>query len=353
MQKDTMTPRERWMATLMRKKADRVPMSYRGTAETTAKIMKHLECPTQRALFQKLHIDEVLVAEPDYIGPPLPPNTDIYGCQFQEVAYGTGSYSECCNHPLASFQSVEEIEANYTWPSADWFDFRNLAKQTREWETYPVRGGGSEPFLIYKYLRGDEQAFLDLLSNPEIVHYCMGKMYGFRHEFTRRIFESIPGRLTHIWVAEDLGSQEDLLYSVEQIKTFFLPHMRKMIELAHDAGAFVFHHSDGAIRKIIPALAYIGMDVLDPIQWRCPGMEREGLKNDFGKWLIFHGGVDNQQTLPFGTVEDVRNEVLENLRILGGGGQGYILGPCHNIQVVTPPENIVALYEAGYEHGWL
>lgn len=70
-----------------------------------------------------------------------------------------------------------------------------------------------------------------------------------------------------------------------------------------------------------------------------------------GDKLIFEGGVDNQHTLAFGTMEEVRQEVRDNLRILGAGG-GYILGACHNIQVVSPPENIVAMYETGYEEGW-
>ncbi len=94
----------------------------------------------------------------------------------------------------------------------------------------------------------------------------------------------------------------------------------------------------------------MGMDVLNPIQWRCTGMARSELKRDFGDRLVFHGGVDNQQTLAFGTPADVRAEVAENLRTLGEGG-GYILAPCHNIQAVSPPENIVALYEAGLELG--
>ena len=80
-------------------------------------------------------------------------------------------------------------------------------------------------------------------------------------------------------------------------------------------------------------------------------MEREGLKADFGDKLIFHGAVDKQYTIPFGTVDEVKQEVQDNIRILGAGG-GYIIAPCHNIQSVGPPENVVALYEAGYEHGW-
>ena len=80
---------------------------------------------------------------------------------------------------------------------------------------------------------------------------------------------------------------------------------------------------------------------------RCTRMEREGLKRDFGDRLMFHGGVDNQYTLAFGSVEEVRQEVIDNIRILGAGG-GYILGPCHNIQPISPPENVVAMYECGW-----
>ena len=141
------------------------------------------------------------------------------------------------------------------------------------------------------------------------------------------------------------------MYSPAQIGEFLLPRIKRMIDLVHSAGAFAFHHSDGAVRKILPAMIEIGIDVLNPIQWRCKGMDREGLKRDFGDHLIFHGGMDNQQTLPFGTVEDVRQEVADNLRILGAAG-GYILAPCHNIQSVGPAENVVAMYETGYELGW-
>ena len=111
-------------------------------------------------------------------------------------------------------------------------------------------------------------------------------------------------------------------------------------------------HSDGAVRRIIPDLISIGTDILNPVQWRCKGMEREGLKSDFGDRLIFHGAVDNQQTLPFGSSEDVRQEVRDNYCILGAGG-GYILAPCHNLQPITPIENILAMYETGYAEGWM
>jgi uroporphyrinogen decarboxylase len=127
--------------------------------------------------------------------------------------------------------------------------------------------------------------------------------------------------------------------------------MKRMIDLAHSAGVYVFHHSDGAIRPILPDMIGVGIDILNPIQWRCRDMARAELKRDFGDQVIFHGGMDNQHTLPFGAVDDVRAEVAYNLEVLGAGG-GYILAPCHNIQSISPPENIVAMYETGYELGW-
>jgi uroporphyrinogen decarboxylase len=112
----------------------------------------------------------------------------------------------------------------------------------------------------------------------------------------------------------------------------------------------VIHHDDGAIRPLLPELIEIGIDVLNPVQWRCRGMEREGLARDFGRSLVFHGAVDNQQTLPFGTPEDVRREVADNIRIFKDC-RGYIVAPCHNIQPNTPTANILALYDAVCEFG--
>ena len=128
--------------------------------------------------------------------------------------------------------------------------------------------------------------------------------------------------------------------------------MVKMIELAHAHGAKAFHHNDGAIRPLLPELIEMGIDILNPVQWRCRGMEREGLARDFGQAVVFHGAVDNQWTLPFGTPADVRRQVAENIEILAKG-KGYIVSPCHNIQPNTSTENILALYDAVREFGQL
>ena len=345
-----MTGRERWLAVLNREAPDRIPMDYWATPEARQKLCKHLNCTSEEAL-DRLHIDVPLIVAGRYIGPPPAEGEDIFGVKYRTVDYGTGTYNEAVGAPLAEFTSVAEIEANYTWPSPDHWDYSHIPDEIGDKEDRIIRGGGSEPFLMYKKLRGDVQAFIDLVENPEIVHYCLDKLFELAYQNTLRIFETIPGQVKITYVAEDLGGQEALMYSPEQIRTFLLPRMKRMMELTKQNGSFVFHHTDGAVRDILPDLIETGIQALNPIQWRCPGMEREGLKRDFGDRLIFHGGVDNQHTLPFGTVEDVRQEVIDNLRILGEGG-GYILAPCHNIQPVGPAENVVAMYEAGYEHGW-
>jgi uroporphyrinogen decarboxylase len=351
MPKETMSPKERWLAVLSRQKPDRVPMDYWATDEATAILMKHLGCASRREILEKLHVDFVVKVEPRYVGPHLPKNTDVFGCRFRSVNYGRGLYDECVFYPLAEFNSVKEIERSFKWPQQDWWDYSDIKKQVEGYEMYPIRGGGSEPFLIYKNLRGQELALVDLIEKPEIVHYCLDKLFDLDFENTVRIFEQLPSQVVLTYVAEDMGGQTDLLFSPQHIREFLIPRMKRIIDLSHQAGGFVFHHNDGSCRRIIPDMIEAGIDLLNPIQWRCPGMEREGLKKDFGDKIIFHGAMDNQYTLPFGKVEEVRQEVLDNFRILGEGG-GYILAPCHNIQAISPPENIVSMYETGYEFGW-
>jgi uroporphyrinogen decarboxylase len=351
MRRETMTPRERWLAVLRRQTADRVPMDYWATDETSAILRRHLGCRTTRQALKQLHVDFVVKAEPEYVGPRLPRRTDVFGCRFGYVDYGSGVYDECIYHPLARFRSVADIDRDYRWPNPDWWDYRAIPRRIRGLEMYPIRGGGSEPFLTYKNLRGQEQALIDLIDNPEIVNYCLGKLFDLAYENTVRIYERIPGKVMLSYVAEDMGGQTDLMFSPAHIREFLLPGMQRMIDLARQAGVFVFHHNDGNCRRIIPDMIAAGIDILNPLQWRIPGMEREVLKREFGGRVIFHGAMDNQQTLPFGTRAEVRQEVLDNLRILGEGG-GYILAPCHNIQPITPVENIIEMFRAGYEFGW-
>jgi uroporphyrinogen decarboxylase len=352
MSSHTMTPLERWRSVLEGKNPDRIPLDYWATSETTDKLLRHFGCRSEREMLKKMHVDFVITLKPEYKGPALCADRDVFGCLYKSVKYRGGMYSECVFHPLAAMRSVKEIEQEFTWPSPDWWDYSILSSQISGWEDYPVKGGHCEPFLIYKYLRGEEQAFMDLIKHPDIVHHCLDRLFHLAHEEIRRIHEHLPGQVLMTYVAEDMGGQDDLLISPLHIREYLLPRMKKIIDLVHRSGAYVFHHNDGAIRRILPDLIDLGIDILNPVQWRCSGMGRRALIKDFGCRIAFHGGMDNQQTLPFGTVRDVENEVLENLEILGKAGR-YILAPCHNIQANTPVENIIAMYETAHKNGAL
>ena len=347
----TMTPRERWLAALNREKADRVPLDYRATDEATTNLIKHLGVADLSEAFERLHIDPVYDVGPRYVGPFVPADEDELGIGYHNTDYGSGHYRDAVRHPLAEFNSVEEIEDNYRWPEHDWWDYSTIADQIKGKEDQVIRGGWCEPYATYKWMRGVEQGYVDLYEHPDIVHYCLDKLYGICYEQCRRIYEQAPGMVIWTWVAEDVGTQNSLLISLEHIEEFFLPRMKHITDLVHDAGAYAFHHSDGAVRDNVPnMIEKVGIDVLDPVQWRCAGMAREGLIRNFGDQISFHGAMDNQFTMVHGSVADVRQEVQDNIRILNANN-GYILGPCHNLQAVSPPENIVAMYEAGYEYG--
>jgi uroporphyrinogen decarboxylase len=115
-------------------------------------------------------------------------------------------------------------------------DFSVLPEQVKGFEDYPIRGGGSEPFLIYKDLRGQEQGMIDLVLNPDMVEYCLEKLFDLAYQMTLRILEVLRGQVTYTYIAEDMGGQKNLLFSPTQIRRFLLPGMRRMVELSHQAG---------------------------------------------------------------------------------------------------------------------
>lgn len=174
MPRETLTSRERWLAVLRHQVPDRVPLDYWGTSEAREKLKTHLGLKTWEEVQQRLHLDYLYGVGGRYIGPPSKPGEDLFGCRRQTVQHEGGSYSECVYHPLARFNSVAEIEAEYAWPDPDWWDYSHLPQEVKGKEHLPMVGGGSEPFLHYTLLRGMEQAYMDLTLNPEIVHYCHG-----------------------------------------------------------------------------------------------------------------------------------------------------------------------------------
>jgi len=347
-----LTPRQRWLTLLDGRRADRIPTDYQSTAAVTARLLRELGCPDEDALWRKLHVDRRKELAPrwklDHHRDD--PQADAWGVRFRQVDYGPGVYDEPVHHPLAGAESVDQVHAHH-WPDPDDFDYTPITRAVEEDDgTYPIHAGCYEPFLLYGYMRGLQTAFEDLALRPDVADAVLGHIFDFCCEHNRRIFEAGRERIDTTYVAEDLGSQTGPLMSLAMYRRFLLPGQIKMADLARSHGIHVMYHTDGAARMFLPDLIdRVGIEVLNPIQWRCPGMEREGLVRDFGERIIFHGSIDNQQTLAFGTVDDVVDEVRRSVDIYRGAR--WICAPCHNLQPITPTENIVAMYETVYELG--
>jgi uroporphyrinogen decarboxylase len=274
----------------------------------------------------------------------------MWGVRFQRVNYGSGAYDEPALCPLADAESVDDVHA-FRWPDPDDFDYHSISRTLEQDDGYrPVHSCCYEPFLLYGYMRGLERSFEDLALRPDLAEAILGHIFDFYYEHQRRCFQAGSGRIDTTWVAEDLGSQTGPLMSLDTYRRFFLPNQIKMANLARSFGIHVMYHTDGAARPFLPDLIdRVGIEILNPVQWRCPGMDRAGLVSDFGDRIIFHGSIDNQQTLPFGSVDDVVAEVRESIEIYRHAR--WICNPCHNIQPNTPTSNIVAMYDTIHERG--
>ncbi len=351
-----MTPRERWAAVVEGTRPDRVPCDYMGTGEITCRLKRDLGCADDRQLWERLGADKLVHLAPRH--PRAVEDTwhiqshfSVWHVKTRQVPYagGLGCYEEAVEHPLAGAASARDVD-RFDWPDPNEWDISGLRAQCEEWRDYPLLAGGSEMFYLYCRLRGMERALEDLIADAAVADAILEHIGAIDLALTRRILDDVGSFVMFSYVAEDLGTQESLLLSPRLFRRFLKPHMVRMIELFHSYGVKVFHHDDGAMRPLLPELIEMGIDLLNPVQWRCRGMEREALARDFGGQIVFHGGIDNQTTLPFGSPEDVRREVGENIAIFREA-KGYIVAPCHNLQANTSTANVLALYEAVREYG--
>jgi uroporphyrinogen decarboxylase len=196
------------------------------------------------------------------------------------------------------------------------------------------------------YMRGFEQMFIDIALDPELAHGIMSHVTDFYVEHIRRILSAAQGQVDLVFTADDIGGQNGLLMSLGMWEQFIKPYHVRLNAVIHEYGPRVIYHSDGGIMAAIPGLIDMKIDVLQALQFDARGMDAVEMKKAYGHQLSFEGGVSVQKTLPFGTPDQVREEVEHLISTLGRGG-GYILGPSHCIQAGTPPQNIYTMFETG------
>jgi uroporphyrinogen decarboxylase len=201
------------------------------------------------------------------------------------------------------------------------------------------------------YLRGMDRLFIDLIQDPGYFRTLLEKVLQVEMDMYAPFFDAVGDRLDVVQYWGDLGSQQGPLISPAHYREYVKPLEAELVRFTKSrTGARVCLHSCGAVAEFIPDLIDAGYDVLNPVQTTARGMDPVRLKREFGKDMVFWGGVDTQRTLPFGTKTDIRAAVENLIGALGAGG-GYILAPCHNIQALTPPENVIAAFEAARDAG--
>ncbi len=209
------------------------------------------------------------------------------------------------------------------------------------------------PFLKYpKGVRGIEDWYMILASDPEFVMELFDRQTEIALANMEKL-NAIAGDVIDIVVVcgTDFGTQESTFCSVDNLREIWMPRYQRINNWIHENTQWkTFKHSCGAIEPLIPTFIECGFDILNPVQCSAKGMEAPGLKEKYGDQITFWGGgVNTQQTLPFGTPGEVKAEVLERARTFGPGG-GFVMNAIHNVQALTPTENIVAMLDAINEY---
>ena len=199
-----------------------------------------------------------------------------------------------------------------------------------------------------KGIRTIAEWYMAPLLYPEMVAEVYERGTDIAIQNFKRYWDEFGSDIDIMYVCgTDLGSQNSLMMSTDTFKELYLPYYKKMNDWIHENTTWkTLKHSCGAIFDVLPYIIEAGFDAINPVQCSAAGMDPKRLKDTYGKDILFWGGgVDTQRVLPFGTPEEVREQVLERLEIFSKGG-GYIFNHIHCIQANTPIENIAAMVDA-------
>jgi len=347
-------PRDRVEIALAHEVPDRCPMQVSFTPEFAVRLREALNLRTgekyyplggdnpydlKRAVGCDMLITSVgwansyYQAERDYV--------DEWGIGWHVSPYqtqrGLGHYTEITGHPLADDNAI----VSYKPPDPLRPDlYEPVIRAVKEFgRQYWICGAVVTTIFETAWaLRGLERLLMDFVSNPDLAETVLDIPFHY-HLAAARKMTSLG--VDMLWIGDDVGAQDSMIISPRTWRRFLKPRLATFIAevKALNPKLKVAYHSDGKVDDIIPELIDIGLDILNPVQPLC--MDPAVLKKKYGRNLCFWGSIDEQRTLPFGTPEEVRQEVLLRLRTIGQGG--LIIGPTHHLQLDTPLENFWSL----------
>jgi uroporphyrinogen decarboxylase len=350
-----MKSRERVELSLNHECPDRCPFQAGFTPEFAVRLRKDISKQNlrsinnygsgnvyeiERAIGEDILITSVGWANSYYLD--TKPYTDEWGVGWKinpyDTPFGTGHYSEICNHPLADENAI----GSYHPPDPNRPElYKEADKVIRNFkkEYWIVGSTVTTIFETAWALRGLQQILVDMIQNPDLTNFLFDIPYHYHLEVAKNL---VRMGVDMIYLGDDMGAQKQMMVSSRTWQKYFKSRMANIIaELKGiNPNLKVAYHTDGNVEPIIPELIEIGLDVLNPIQ--PASMDPAKIKKRFGKHLYFWGTIDEQHTLPFGSPLDVANEVKIRLETVGQDG-GLILAPTHAVQLDTPLENFWAM----------
>lgn len=341
-------PKERVLCSLNWQEPDRVPieayLTTYLTPEMKEKLKKHFG---GKDIYECLGVDFRRVG-PHYIEKKT---TKDFPQTMRNITTDTGAtYQEYVYFPLAELKTLNDVE-NYPWPSPDDYDYSVIRGQCEQNKNYAISlGGEGTPDLMNGISRGRgmEQFLVDIATRDEVGLAIINKRVEYQYEVLRRGLEEANGKIDIVRLGEDCGNQNGRMFSPKDFDEIFRPRLQKFIDLAHQYGAKAMLHSCGDTHELMPTFIEMGLDILDAMQPEPHGMDPETIRAMCKGKLAFCGLISTQKTLPFGTVQECRTEARHRLDVIAKGG-GYIFAPSHEIQVGTPLENVLAIYEEALE----
>ena len=250
---------------------------------------------------------------------------------------------------FAETEDVAEVN-EFPWPEIKDIDFTgtlNEINKTISAGQAVLSGSWSKFYHDACDFFGMENYFMKMHTDGAVVEAVTRHIVDFYLEVNEKLFDLAGDKINALFFGNDFGSQLDLLISPEHFDRFVMPYFREFTNQAHRRGYRVVLHSCGAIDRVIPRLIEAGVEVLHPIQALAKNMDADSLARKYNGKIIFMGGVDTQQILPYGSTDDVRAEVRRLKQIFG---PNYIVSPSHeSILPNVSPENIAAMAEAAME----
>jgi uroporphyrinogen decarboxylase len=369
------TSKERVLAALNHSEPDRVPLDIGGTNCTTMhvtiekKLKKYLGFEDKGSEIKSINQQVVIPDETIlrhfgsdtrsiYVAEQPWKHDETTGLYIDQWGIGyqenpDGNYFNFYTHPLATAQTPEDLEKyQFFEPSEASLDGLEERIKAYKDEYCLVLEGFKEPlFGVPSWLRGAADFYMDIASDDGLGAALLDRVLEHYLKWTGFVLSRIGKYIDVVKVADDLGTQENLMLSPKLYRKMIKPRQAILYQhIKEQCRCKLLLHACGAIRSIIPDLIEIGVDAINPVQITARGMDPDQLKTEFGNQMTFWGGdVDTQHTLPFASAVEVKRMVKKNLEVFKPGG-GHVFAQVHNITPDVPVENIIAMYEAYSEY---